>query len=279
MEPKDIQKHIFGTYVSLRRGLWVLGLALPFFLVIVGSVQGVAWQDSISAYYWATPHDEESSALAQETRAGQDQQEARETQGAQEVEGAESGETPPMRNWFVAFLCATGVLLHLYKGFSKEENIALNVAGILAVCVALIPMAWGANAGGPSLTVLGKTLTLHGACAVGFFLCLILVVWRRSKDTLRYLPEDARRSRRWYERQYRVCVVLMGLAPVIAVVLVAFPGFGGRYIFFLETIPILTFAYYWWVKSGELRESSATVRELHLDESLAGEVAGEALRG
>jgi hypothetical protein len=44
-----------------------------------------------------------------------------------------------LRDVFVGSLCGIGAFLYLYKGFSREENIALNISGIALVCVGLFP--------------------------------------------------------------------------------------------------------------------------------------------
>lgn len=45
----------------------------------------------------------------------------------------------PLGDVFVGSLFGIGAFLYLYKGFSREENIALNIAGLSVVCVALFP--------------------------------------------------------------------------------------------------------------------------------------------
>jgi hypothetical protein len=45
-----------------------------------------------------------------------------------------------MRDIFVGGLMATGAALYLYKGFSNGENRALNLAGLLALAVAIFPV-------------------------------------------------------------------------------------------------------------------------------------------
>ena len=45
----------------------------------------------------------------------------------------------PMRDIFVGILFAIGSFLYLYKGFSRQENYALNCAGLLALGIAVFP--------------------------------------------------------------------------------------------------------------------------------------------
>ncbi|HYH46436.1 MAG TPA: hypothetical protein VEG34_12195, partial [Thermoanaerobaculia bacterium] len=149
MQSDKLQKHIFSTYLTLRYGIIAIGALLPLVVYGVGAFHGVELQDSISAYYWAP-----------------------------------DGMDAPSRNWFVGGLFAVAAFLYLYKGFSIAENIALNLAAILAVGVAIFPTEW--NCG----EACGK-FSLHGFCAVSMFACLAYVVWFRSRDTLELVPENA----------------------------------------------------------------------------------------
>jgi len=46
----------------------------------------------------------------------------------------------PERNAFVGVLCAVGVFLLLYKGYSWFEDRVLDLAGVSAVGIAFFPM-------------------------------------------------------------------------------------------------------------------------------------------
>ena len=113
----DLQKHIVKTYNRLRVGIGLLAVALPLVLVIGGFVgYGLPLQDSISAYYHAfVPMSQPPTLFA---LAG----------------------NGVMRNWFVGMLWGIGVFLLLYKGFGRRENTALNIAGVLLIVVAMVPM-------------------------------------------------------------------------------------------------------------------------------------------
>jgi hypothetical protein len=99
MAPNPVLTHIEATYFSLRRGIGVLGIALPFVLSIVDALlEPPQLQGSMSAYYY--------------TRLG---------------------------DVFVATLGAVGVFLVLYRSYSPRENAVLDVAGVCAIGVALFP--------------------------------------------------------------------------------------------------------------------------------------------
>lgn len=90
------------------------------------------------------------------------------------------------RDLFVGGLFAAGACLYLYKGFSTKENVALNLAGVFALFVTLLPTA-ATSADG------GLVSKLHGTSAVLFFLCIAYVSLFRSRDTFRLLSPAKRR--------------------------------------------------------------------------------------
>lgn len=214
--PSDLQKHILASYSALRRGIGLLAVALPLLLSILGIVLAdVALQESISAYYHAG-------------------------------NGA-------MRNWFVGILWAIGVFLLLYRGFTKRENIALDLAGILLIMVAMFPMEWDC---GDSC----QKLSVHGASAIGFFLMIGYVCIFRSFDTLYLVKSDARR--RSYRNAYRILGYLMWVFPATVGILLFLGAnpLGAYTILILEAFAIWVFAAYWLIKSLEIKESDADLK-------------------
>lgn len=99
MKRGPLHDHIFGTYITLRYGLAVIGGLLPLVVYVAGRIGGEGLQSSISSYYWV----------------------------------------PTARDWFVGMLCATSGLLYIYKGFTTKENLALNLAALFGLGVAFIP--------------------------------------------------------------------------------------------------------------------------------------------
>src|SRR5215208_2521332 len=183
---------------------------------------GVPLQDSISAYYWASPP---------------------------------GGGDAPSRNWFVGGLFAVAGFLYLYKGFSTAENIALNIAAILGVGVAIFPMEWKCE------TNCGK-YSPHGFCAVSMFVCLAYVVWFCARDTLRLVPENATPSPARYRQMYLIVGGVMLASPLTAFILNSLIGTRSSFVFFIEAAGIWAFALYWWIKSSELKRSAATAKAL-----------------
>src|SRR5262245_36594732 len=131
-QPTELQRHVLSTYLTLRYGVALMAFLFPVVVLGAGLFDGVSLQDSLSAYYWAHHT---------------------------------YGDIYVARVWFVGGLFAIGAFLYLYKGFTRQENFALNAAALLAIGVAVFPTARVSDSD-------ANWLTLHGACAVGVFACL-----------------------------------------------------------------------------------------------------------
>jgi hypothetical protein len=202
-----LEKHFLSSYFNLRVGIAILALLFPMFLWIGGALQGIGIQDSMSAYYHAAAGDRS------------------------------------MRDFFVGILFAVGVFLFLYKGYSPLENGALNLAGILAVIVAIFPMQW--NCGDEC-----RRISVHGISAISLFLCIAFVCIFCRSDTLSSLKDE--RLKTQYSATYWTLGVFMVLSPLAAFLFaVVFRRLHG-YTFLAETFGIAVFAIYWLVKSREL---------------------------
>ena len=213
MNQRELKEHVAGTYHSIRLGIAGVAIALPFLLWIGGRVRaGLPLQQSMSAYYHSG-------------------------------NGA-------MRDVFVGVLCAVGIVLFLYKGFTHLENHALNLAGLFLVAVAMFPTELDAAGAERSVSV-------HGTSAVLFFLCIAYVCLFRAEDTVAEIRNE--RRQRWYRGTYKSMGVLMIVFPLSAVLLSLLlqPRSEGRAtIFFAEMAAVLVFGAYWILKSYEIRQSS-----------------------
>lgn len=222
---EELQEHMVWTYYGLRVGLSAIGIALPVALVVAGRLlHGISWQDSISAYYH-TPYQALSRFGAFATR-----------------------------DIFVGGLLAIGACLYLYKGFSDKENRALNLAGVCAVFVAMLPP----TVPGGTATVVNR---VHATFAVSFFLCIAYVSLFRSSDTLHLLQPEAQRT---YQRRYRLAGLALLASPVGALGLSLLDSASPfrTLIFWLEALAVWAFAAYWIIKTGEMRLSHAEKRSL-----------------
>lgn len=206
-----LHEHIHSSYFKLRMGIAVLVLFFPLMLWVGGALKGIELQPSMSAYYHASNGDRS------------------------------------MRDVFVGILCAVGVFLYLYKGYSGRENIALNLAGIFAVGVAMVPMEW---------TCSGEChwYSMHGVFAASLFLCIAYVSIFCASDTLPALKNE--KLEKTFRRRYLVLGASMVLAPVAAFLLaVVFERLEG-FVYVAEAASIAVFATFWLVKSRELALSN-----------------------
>jgi hypothetical protein len=215
---EPLEEHVLATYFTLRVGIAVIAIAFPLLLWLGGRFYvGLPLQDSMSAYYHAA------------------------------VDGRS------MRNWFVGILFAVGVFLYLYKGFSNKENYALNVAGVMAIGVAVFPMEWACGEACSRYSV-------HGVCAVLFFVSIAFVSVRCAADTLSLIQDEHLRT--VFRRAYKTLAGLMLASPAIALVLNFILLQHRAAVFYVEAFGILAFAAYWLTKSRELALSQAEKKAL-----------------
>jgi hypothetical protein len=216
MRTTDLNAHISATYATLRLTLVVIAVFLPLLLSVRGSwIAGQPLADSMSAYYWA-------------------------------CDGA-------MRDWFVGSLFGAGALLFVYKGYTLLEDIALKLAGLMALGVALFPMTAPVEAG-PRPTG-DSHFSIHGVFAVSFFAFITYVCLFQASATLTLIHNERRRRR--YNRAYKVLGAAMLASPFLAFIFTLLPWLSSSLIFFIEAFGVWVFAAYWALKSREIRETQA----------------------
>jgi hypothetical protein len=159
-----------------------------------------------------------------------------------------------MRNWFVGILLVIGAVMGLMRGFSKWEDWALDLAGLMAAGVALIPMPW---------TATGKGYSPHGLCAITFFLCIAFVCAFCSGKTLEHMPECPGRAKiiSFYRFWYRFLAGAMLLSPMLAYIF-NFTFQKTSFQFFAEMFGVWSFGAYWLFKTAELKHSGVERRAL-----------------
>jgi hypothetical protein len=221
-----LDDRVRSTYLSLRVGVAILGIIFPALLYVGGRSAGIPLEPSMSAYYYATseaPNEPKPPCPAS---------------GAPTDAAAGT-----MRNWFVGILFAVGAMLYVNKGFSDKENLALNIAGVMAVGIALFPMSWTCEPTG--------WFSLHGSFAIAFFACIVFVCEFCSNQTLQWL--DDMRLRDKFRMAYHGLAALMLLSPLCAAAVNFATKGQGHFIFFAEAFGIWSFATFWLVKSYEIR--------------------------
>jgi hypothetical protein len=219
MSDNALSNHIAGTYLAMRRGLSYVAFALPWILWIGGHLRAdLPLQHSMSAYYHAG-------------------------------NGA-------MHDWFVGILFMVSIVLFVYKGFTRLEDRTLNLAAILITGVAVFPMSWPDSCF-KGIELEGLPWSLHGTCAISFFLCIAYVCLFRAGDTLVLIPDEEKDRRDRYRRLYRICGACMIAFPLIAFVLAGMLHRKDSFVFFAEAAGVYVFATYWLIKSKELDETDA----------------------
>jgi len=170
----------------------------------------------------------------------------------------------PMRDWFVGLLFVTGTFLVLYKGFSHAEDWALNIGGVLAVGVAIFPMP---------LEKGKEWITLHGFCAVGLFFSIAFVALFCAKDTLELIKDTKIPNPEQVIARLKKLYNGIGVAMILAVAAAyllnnAFDT--GRSTFWVEAAGILSFGFYWLVKSWELQRTQAELKTIRGETAKVG---------
>ena len=183
-----------------------------------------------------------------------------------------------LRDVLVGALCAVGLALLIYKGFSRTEDWLLNAAGVLVVGVAWFPtdpsrlLQCFAPCAAPCLAyaaALDRSADaliasgLHEYFAIGFFAAIGSVCIFCAQRTL-HLITNARR-RKTYRWIYRLLGVAMwalplGTAAVLRLAPGAASGCTDRSVFWGEAAAIWVFAAYWWLKTYEARQYGADRR-------------------
>jgi hypothetical protein len=191
--------------IMQRRGMSLLALTFPLVFLASSFLLGrTEFQSSLSDYYWT-----------------QD----------------------PERNLFIGMLCFIAAYLILYRGITWAEDRALDIAGLSAVGVALVPVPMEGG------------ISAHYVFAIIFFAGIFYVGIFMSRRTLPYLVPEKRRT---FRICYLVCSTVMIGVVVIGVVLFLLPKelrdsvTEGHLLFWLEAIGIWAFSAYWYIKSREL---------------------------
>ena len=217
MVDPDIQVHMLRTYVWLRR---LMAIVTGVFLVTLSAYRELGadpvTRNSISAYYYHK-HDDF-----------------------------------PMKDIYVATLCALALLLVAYQGYRNSESWALDIGGLALLCVVFFPMEMPSpdeNVQAKDRTPTSVHAVVHTISALIFFGSIAYVSIFRAKDTLAAVSSPTRRAA--YRRTYEVIGVLMLLVPGLAFVLHFVVKLEST-VFWVEYIAVAVFLSYWLVKSAEL---------------------------
>jgi hypothetical protein len=100
-------------------------------------------------------------------------------------------------------------------------------------------------------------VSVHGICAVGFFLAIAWVAAVCSKNTLELMEPSSDRVP--YRRAYNLIAAVMVLSPITAYIFNLFASLNS-YILIVEVFGIYSFAAYWCVKTKEMSRPDAETR-------------------
>jgi hypothetical protein len=240
--PRPISEQIQGTYFRLRFSVAIIGLLFPVILYFGGRMNRFGLRGSMSAYYWATAnapcpcgeYPEHSGKCKKIEKSSEEDKACLALPAATEAGS--------MRSYFVGFLFAVGAILFANKGYSRREDIFLNIAGVSAWLIALFPMPW---TGKPA-----PLYWVHGTAAIIFFLAIAAVAAFCSHATVELINDPT--QRKLYMGAYRLLAVLMIASPIAAYILNAHILRRDNATYWVEFCGIWAFAAYWIVKGIEM---------------------------
>ncbi len=180
-DPYSKDDHLVRSYLSLRKAVGILGMALPFLLALGGRyLLGMPLQPSISGYYHTA-----------------------------------------MRDVFVGSLCAIAVFLWSYRGYQRRDRIAGNLASIFALGVALVPTAGPEAAASEAMLSgrLHMFFTVAFFLTLAYFSLFLFRLSDRTRPSRRKMLSNAVYLVSGYV--ILVCVLAMGLVsfePVASMV-------------------------------------------------------------
>ncbi|KAF2515290.1 hypothetical protein [Flavobacterium foetidum] len=218
------------TYRRIRRAIGYLGISLPVFLVILSLVPffKTQIQPSISDYYYTN-----------------------------------------LRDIFTGTLCAVGLFLIRYKGQGnvsiwKNDNLLTNIAGIMAIGVALVPTN-PSDFSQKIYTVIPLTAQWLGWLHYGFAAVLFLLLALLAINVFTIGQENETREPKSILNEnniYRTC----GYTILVAVIMV--PVAAGLKLFpystlVFEAVALFAFGTAWLIKGRALGDQGEIGRKLY----------------
>lgn len=202
------------SYLSMRRMIGILGIALPVVVVAGGLIQNkIEIQPSISGYYYTN-----------------------------------------MRDFFIGILCIVSIFLISYKGYEKIDNLVGNLSGIFALGMVLFPTEMcNGTSSNVGIFLLNDNLSGYIHLTFGFLFFITLSFNSIFLFTKRQ-PGHFNEAKRKRNLIYRLCGSIMILATLLIVVYTFFlrnTAFDKVYpVLILETIALLAFGISWLVKGN-----------------------------
>ena len=211
----DHNEGLVISYLTLRKAVGIVGMALPFVLFFGYLIQGndCIFPPSISHYYYTG-----------------------------------------LGNYFVGTLCAIALFLFFYNGYGADKWVS-KLAGSFAILVALFPTNFGEYADvSCSRMVNGENAfsnTVHYVSAMLLFSAFAyfsMILFTKTDNVYTVTPEKKIRN-----RIYRICGWVI-IICIIGIALYSFIDqlnellHPYKPIFVLETFALLAFGYSWLIK-------------------------------
>jgi hypothetical protein len=212
----DHNRGLIFSYLSLRRIIGILGMALPIIVVAGGYIlDGAEIQASISGYYYTN-----------------------------------------MRDFYVGLLCAVALFLISYAGYAKIDNVTGTVSGLFVLGMVVFPTSkFSGEPVRVGIFLVNDIVSayLHLAFAALFFLSMsffsLFLFTRRG-------PGALGREKKRRNLLYRTCGIVMVLAMSGVVIyslgfrstLIA----KINPVFTMESIALMAFGVSWLVKGNTL---------------------------
>lgn len=209
MERSKVNNELVISYLTLRKVIGILGVLFPFVLALGAAI---------------VFHDGLARSLSHYYYSG-------------------------MRDVFVGTLCAIGLFLLSYKGYTREDDRAGDLGCVFAVGVALFPT----HATPEDHGIVGY---IHLIFATLFFLTLIyfsLVLFTKTSPIVAMTVQKNLRN-----KIYKACGYTMAICIILIAIYKFLPSAAAsrleslKPVLLLEAIAILAFGISWLVKGGSL---------------------------
>ncbi len=210
-----VQQTLLISFLTLRKTIGVLGIAMPFILCIgtllIGHCHQI--QNSISHYYYTNTGDV-----------------------------------------FVGILCAYSLFLIAYKGYDLQDNIVTSIAGVFALGVAFFPTTQNIDCDCSVLQLapIPRRISVHYISAALFFLSLAYIsFFLFTKGDNNPSPQKRIRNRIYKICAISMLLCLILIAIIQNVDSLSNLVTEYKLVFFLESIALFAFGISWLIK-GEM---------------------------
>jgi len=212
MKSNKTNTDIIVSYLTMRRLIGILGIALPFIVVIGGAIGNSCYsvQGSISLYYYTN-----------------------------------------MQDFFVGLLCAVALFLTTYKGHDND-HVFMVLSGVFALGIAFFPTAMDSccheKVGIFQICDI-YSMWIHLTFACLYFLTLAYISYFLFTKTDK---EKIKRKKRIRNRIYKTCGIVMVASMLLILIFFLFfqntwiSDF--KPVLVLEAVALIAFGYSWLIK-------------------------------